>query len=153
MEVQIRGEQKKYPVQEYEVLLNKAFQILKTLEGLSGNLEISVLFVDEAAMQNLNRKYREIDEPTDVLSFPQDEQDDFFPSVDLPRSLGDIVISPKQAFMQAEKLQHSLKREVAYLAVHGMLHLLGYDHDTSQKQARMRRREEAVLKELDLGRG
>ncbi|HHY10160.1 MAG TPA: rRNA maturation RNase YbeY [Firmicutes bacterium] len=153
MQVVIRNEQAEYPMEEYEALLTKSFQVLKALEGLEGPIEVSILFVTEEAMQSLNRRYRGIDEPTDVLSFPQEGDADFFPNVGLPRNLGDIVISPKRAYGQAAEFGHSVKREITYLAVHGLLHLLGYEHDTREKQARMRSREEAVLRDLDLGRG
>ena len=99
-----------------------------------------------------NREYRGIDAPTDVLSFPQDDEEGFFISEELPKVLGDIVISMERAFEQAKEYGHSLQREVVYLAIHGFFHLAGHDHETPEEQRSMRQLEERVLTALDVGR-
>nr|WP_320148283.1 rRNA maturation RNase YbeY [uncultured Anaeromusa sp.] len=124
------------------------------LYGLSEGVEVGVTFLDDAAIQELNRDYRDKDRPTDVLSFALNEGDE--PEiVDAPEEelLGDILISLETTARQAEEYGHSLERELAYLTVHGMLHLLGYDHEEPADQAEMRLEEEAVLAALGIVRG
>jgi len=121
--------------------------------GLTENNEVSLVFCDDAYIQNLNRDYRGKDQPTDVLSFALNEGEE--PEiVDGPAQvlLGDIIISLETAARQAEEYNHSLEREVAYLTVHGMLHLLGYDHMTEEDKAEMRLEEEHVLSLLGITR-
>lgn len=121
--------------------------------GLTENNEVSLVFCDDAYIQNLNRDYRGKDQPTDVLSFALNEGEE--PEiVDGPAQvlLGDIIISLETAARQAEEYNHSLEREVAYLTVHGMLHLLGYDHMTEEDKAEMRMEEEHVLSLLGITR-
>lgn len=114
-------------------------------EGVAQGTGVSILFVDDEAIRNLNRQFLGIDEPTDVLSFP-DESDQPFPSVDEPAYLGDIAISLPTAMRQAGELGHSLDAEVSHLLVHGLLHLRGYDHvESAEDEARMREREEHYL--------
>lgn len=91
--------------------------------------EVSVLLTDNVQIQSLNRTYRKIDKPTDVLSFPASEPGAEFPCGNL---LGDIVISVTQAQIQANEHAHSLDDEIVLLGQHGLLHLLGYDHETSE---------------------
>ena len=121
---------------------------------LEGPAEISVTFVDNAAIQELNAQYRGKDMPTDVLSFPLGENGVYDKNEDTGASLlGDIVISMEKAMEQAELYGHALQREVAFLTVHSMLHLLGYDHEAGGLEAvRMREKEEAVLVQLGLPR-
>ena len=124
------------------------------LYGLSEGVEVGVTFLDDAAIQELNRDYRDKDRPTDVLSFALNEGDE--PNIiDAPEEelLGDILISLETTARQAEEYGHSLERELAYLTVHGMLHLLGYDHEEPADQAEMRLEEEAVLAALGIVRG
>jgi len=106
--------------------------------------ELSIVFVDDSYMQELNFKYRNIDAPTDVLSFyfDEDSQDES------EHLLGDVVISLETAARQAEGYGHSFKREVLYLTTHGTLHLCGYDHDTEEKRKTMRAVEEEVLRNI-----
>ena len=115
--------------------------------------EISVTFVSLEEIHELNREYRQVDSPTDVLSFPQFDDLD-----DLPEEgeimLGDVVICSDRAKEQAEEFGHSFEREIIYLFVHSVLHLLGYDHmDEGPMKAQMRAREEAILGELGILRG
>ena len=153
MEVLINNELEAEDVSSYEELINRGFEIAARIEGLSDAIEVSVTFVDDDAIQALNREYRNIDAPTDVLSFPQDDDGGFEVPEGMPEILGDIVISLPRAREQALEYGHDINREVVYLAIHGFLHLLGYDHHSTAEQAVMREREETVLGELDLGRG
>lgn len=136
------------------ILIRRSCNAVLEYEHFEGAAEISVTFVDDARIHQLNKQYREKDMPTDVLSFPMGENGKY----DINESngckiLGDIVISMERAMEQAELYGHSLQREVAYLTVHSMLHLLGYDHEASGLQAvHMREKEEAVLVQLGLPR-
>jgi len=104
--------------------------------------ELSVLLVDDPRIQELNRSWRDIDRPTDVLSFPMQEGD--FGSVN-PSMLGDIVISVPTASKQAKEAGRTLEQEVGMLLAHGLLHLLGYDHDTRAKEKVMVRETERLM--------
>lgn len=126
--------------QEMKDLLAKVITTAAEVEGYSGG-EVSVAFVSNEEIRKLNKKYRELDEATDVLSFPIDDE-----------VLGDIIISSQRAALQAEEYGHSLKRELAYLTVHGILHLFGYDHHGQEEKNKMRQKEERILTELDLSR-
>ena len=117
-------------------------------QKVSGAVELSLVITDNAELQELNRHYRGIDAPTDVLSFSQDEtaEGDAFPTIDaVARPLGDIIISGDRVREQAIDYGHSQRRELAYLAVHGLLHLLGYDHETEEAKDQMRTAEESAL--------
>ena len=124
------------------------------MERYKEDSEVSVTFLDNESIRSLNKQYRNKDMPTDVLSFPMGENGQYDIDEDNGcKVLGDIVISMQRAMEQAELYGHSLQREVAYLTVHSMLHLLGYDHEGSGLEAvRMREREEAVLLQLGLPR-
>ncbi len=121
--------------------------VLTTLEyeGVSAKAEVSVTFTDNEGIHELNRDYRNIDRPTDVLSFPMYERDELIlESGEI--MLGDIVISLEKAQAQAAEYGHSFEREVAFLTVHSMLHLLGYDHETSETDEKeMFGRQEKIL--------
>lgn len=99
-------------------------------EGFEGSAEVSITFTDNVKIKELNAEYRNKDKVTDVLSFPIYDEDDIGGKV----VLGDIVISLERAKEQAEEYGHSFEREVAFLCVHSMLHLLGYDHEESKAQ-------------------
>jgi probable rRNA maturation factor len=122
-------------------------------EEIDRDLEVSVTFIDNEGIRKLNRNYRKIDKATDVLSFPlfDFEGDGDAMEDELCNMLGDIVISLERAAEQAEEFGHSFEREVAFLTVHSMLHLLGYDHETSEEdELDMRRRQTAVMEMLGL---
>lgn len=123
-------------------------------EEFKGSAEISVTIVDNKEIHELNLKHRNIDRPTDVLSFPLGVDGVYDLNNDTgAQMLGDIVISIEKAIEQAELYGHSLDREIAFLTVHSMLHLLGYDHEPGGLElVRMREREEAVLTQLGLVR-
>jgi probable rRNA maturation factor len=124
-------------------------------ENFPSNAEISVRFVDNAIIHELNASYRKVDRPTDVLSFPMGEDGVYDENHDTgAKILGDIVISLEKAVEQADMYNHSLQREIAFLTVHSMFHLLGYDHENGGlEQVRMREKEEKVLDKLGLRRG
>ncbi|MFS8533752.1 MAG: rRNA maturation RNase YbeY [Limnochordales bacterium] len=128
-------------------------------EGMPPYAEVSVTLVDDDEIQALNRDYRGKDAPTDVLSFPIWEPEEIadlrlhperYP--ERPLLLGDVVISVPTAIRQAEEYGHGVDRELAYLCVHGVLHLLGYDHEEEAARQAMRQREEAILAEAGLVR-
>jgi probable rRNA maturation factor len=118
--------------------------------------EISLVLVDDDYIRELNLAYRGLDKPTDVLSFALEEADEA-PLVSdgavIPELLGDIYISVTRAAEQAVTYGHSFERELGFLAVHGLLHLLGYDHQTPEEAATMRGREEQIMREFSLERG
>lgn len=126
----------------------KLESVVKTVldtEGLSLDYEVSITFVDKDEIHKLNIEFRSVDRPTDVLSFPMDE-DFFIEGVDT--MLGDIVICMDVAKEQAKDFGHSLDREIMYLTTHSMLHLLGYDHMEENEKLEMRAREKEVMKIL-----
>ncbi len=141
IKVEINNQQSKL---ELDDDLSNFFQrvVEKTaqLEGYDQG-EISLALVDNNGIQKLNEKYRQQDRPTDVLSFPMDDE-----------IWGDIIISVERAQAQAREYGHSLERELGYLTVHGVLHLLGYNHKTAGEKDEMRKREERALSELNLCR-
>ena len=117
--------------------------------GFKHNAEVSLLITDNEAVRILNRNFRDKDMPTDVLSFPGWDSDfTLQPGQLVP--LGDIAISFERAVEQANEYGHSIDRELVYLFVHGMLHLLGRDHMVEEEKAAMRAEEEAVMLELGL---
>jgi len=105
--------------------------------------ELSVLLCNDASIRELNRMYREIDKPTDVLAFPQSEEGDEGPST-VPGLLGDVVISLETARRQAGKARRPVSAEVTMLLAHGLLHLLGYDHRTPAEERRMKARTDVL---------
>ena len=147
-----------------EPLLRRVISAALEAEGMDLPCEINVLLTDDEGIREINREQREVDSVTDVLSFPMlnltpgtppdgtgEEEHD--PETGLCY-LGDMVIDLNRAKAQAEEFGHSVQRELAYLAVHSVLHLLGYDHlDEGPQKAQMRAREEAILAELGIGRG
>ena len=136
------------------ILIRRACNAVLEYEHFDDPAEISVTFVDNAAIAELNNQYRNKPMPTDVLSFPLGENGVY--DVDENngcKMLGDIVISMERAQEQVTLYGHPLQREVAFLTVHSMLHLLGYDHENGGLEAmRMREKEEAVLIQLGLPR-
>lgn len=136
-------------------LLNKAVREAIRLSDGSEEAEVSLMLVDDRRIHALNKEYRGVDRPTDVLSFAlqeETEEEAAFGFEFEDEMLGDIIISVERARMQAEEYGHSLEREIAYLAVHGTLHLLGYDHEAELDKEEMRRKEEEVMACLGLER-
>ena len=137
-----------------KMLVRQAVLASLEYEGFGADTELSVTFTDNEGIRAINAEYRGIDAPTDVLSFPLTDYEGVdFPIADEPcSSLGDIVISLERADEQAEQFGHSFEREVAFLTVHSMLHLLGYDHVNSEEEdAEMRRRQREILETMGLG--
>lgn len=119
----------------FEKLTNTVFNEIK----YNDHIEISLLLTDDETIQELNKNYRNKDNPTDVLSFPMDDD----------KILGDIVISVDTAYKQASEVDIDIEREVAFLYIHGLLHLLGYDHETSiEDEKEMFELQERILKKL-----
>lgn len=132
--------------------MNAGAVICTEQEGLDPErVEISLTLVDAAEIQQLNRDYRNVDKVTDVLSFPQ--YDDLN---DLPEEgelmLGDVIICRQRAEEQAEEFGHSVEREMVYLFVHSVCHLLGYDHMNDEEKAEMRAKEESVMEQINVTR-
>lgn len=146
MEVFLDNRQSKVDIDE-KILDFLSLVIKESLkvEGLDGDFEVSISFVDNKEIKTLNKDYRGIDKETDVLSFPIEE--DFVVPIPL---LGDIIISVEKALEQSKEYEHSLERELAYLTCHSMLHLLGYDHMNDMEKNNMRAKEKKIMKNLGL---
>ena len=137
-----------------KMLVRNAIEATLDEEQYENPCEVSVTFTDNEGIRAVNSQFRGIDAPTDVLSFPLTEYESAsFPVADEPESsLGDIVISLERADEQAKEFGHSFEREIAFLTVHSMLHLLGYDHVNSEEEdAEMRRRQREILESMGLG--
>lgn len=134
------------------MLVRRCCNAVLQLEEFGESAEVSVSFVDNDQIHEINKQYRNRDSATDVLSFPMGENGEYDLNHETgARILGDIVISMPKAVEQAQIYGHSLSREVAYLTAHSMLHLLGYDHELGGlERVRMREKEELVMKELGL---
>ena len=121
-------------------------------EDLDFEGEVSLVFCDDETIRTLNHTHRNLDKKTDVLSFPQYEDLKVAVKNEPYINLGDVVISTETALDQAKTYNHSLEREIGFLFVHSMFHLMGYDHDTEEQRMIMRQKEEAVLEKIDLKR-
>ena len=134
-------------------LLNQAINEAILLSEGPEEAEVSLMLVDDRRIHALNLEYRGVDRPTDVLSFALQEEMEEEPEIEEEdEMLGDIVISVERARDQAEEYGHSFEREIVYLAVHGTLHLLGYDHEEENDKQEMRSKEEEVMAKLKLDR-
>lgn len=136
------------------MLVRRCCTAVLVQEEFDGAAEVSVTFVDDDTIHQLNKQYRNIDRATDVLSFPLGENGVYDINNDTgAKLLGDIVISIPHAVDQADRYGHTLQREIGFLTVHSMLHLLGYDHvNGGMESVRMREKEETVLTKLGLKR-
>ncbi len=160
-EIIIENEQEKSEITpEIENTIKKAIDASLKFENCDFDAEVGVTIVDNEAIRKLNNDARGIDRATDVLSFPMHEFDEDRNVVDCGDYdgenllLGDIVISAERAAEQAEEFGHSFVREIAFLTVHSMLHLLGYDHETSKEdEAEMFSRQEKILEGIGILRG
>lgn len=133
-----------YPL---KLLVRRAVQETLLAEGIKKPAEISVTFTDNEGIRAINRVHRDIDSPTDVLSFPLFEE-----SADGTVMLGDIVLSLEKCAVQAEEFGHGFRRECVFLTVHSTLHLLGYDHETSEAdELDMRDRQTRIVEAMGLG--
>ncbi len=159
MSVLIDNRQDKVTVDEaMEALVTQVVDKVLAYEECEEEYEVSISFVGNDEMRSLNNEYRGIDKETDVLSFPmveftddeleeEYEDDDY---IDEEIALGDIVISMEKVLEQSEEYGHSFNRELAFLLVHGMLHLLGYDHEDETTEKEMFDKQETILKEMNL---
>ena len=145
-------------IEEKKEILNFAENVIKTcfkeekLDDL--NFYISITLTNPTEIHKLNKEFRNVDKPTDVLSFPMFEKEEVDEIIDkqiknvIPEVLGDIVISIERVEEQAKEYGHSFEREFAYMLVHGFYHIIGYDHIEEEDKKVMREKEEFVLKKL-----
>jgi probable rRNA maturation factor len=147
MQVLWTNAQKKVPLSPHlpELMAQLATQVAARL-SLAEDTELSLAFVDDEEIQRLNLAFRGQDAPTDVLSFADDDGNEFPTPAGAPKLLGDIVISLERAHAQAALFGHSLERELAFLLVHGLLHLAGFDHD-ADNSGEMHDLTESILSE------
>lgn len=150
MDITINYSDMKLYSEETEALIQKVLTKGAELQKVPETAEISVLICDAPVIHELNKTYRNVDAPTDVLSFALNEGEDDVPEEE--GELGDIVINLDRAEEQAKEFGHSKERETAYLAVHGFLHILGYDHYEPEEKKAMRAAEEAILSACGLER-
>jgi probable rRNA maturation factor len=155
LKIYFENDQEKLPITyKMKMLVRESVETTLDFEDFQNHCEVSVTFTDNEGIHALNKKFREVDKPTDVLSFPlfDFEGETEEPPIDeIVHNLGDIVISLEKAKEQAEEYGHSFEREVAFLCVHSTLHLLGYDHETSEDdELDMRRRQTAIMEMLGL---
>lgn len=158
MRIYIQNQQDKYEVDENisKIIEDSVLNTLKVFMN-DDNYEISVMIVDNQFIKELNKNYRNIDKETDVLSFPifefkNGELQEDITIVEEEIPLGDIVISIEKAYEQAKEFGHSVEREIAYLTVHSVLHLLGFDHIEEDDRRLMRKYEEMILEGMGLTR-
>ncbi|MFA5367308.1 MAG: rRNA maturation RNase YbeY [Dehalococcoidia bacterium] len=133
--------------------LREVVDITLSTEKVDRPVELSLLITGDDEVHRLNRDYRGIDKTTDVISFALTEDRDdteFVTPPDRISRLGEVIISYPQAASQAKENSQTIKAEMAWLVVHGLLHLLGYDHQDDKSEAIMRKREDKILKEIDL---
>lgn len=136
-------------------LVSSLLQFAAKEEGIAEECELSVTFVDNAAIRDINREYRGKDSATDVISFAMEEMGEGEIEIigeGMPRVLGDLIISIDQTKLQAEEYGHSFERELGFLALHGFLHLLGYDHIEKQDEIVMFNRQKEILDRYGLSR-
>ena len=145
-------EDKKY-IDLIEKVIRQAF-IEEKIDNI--NLYINVILTDPENIRDINKKFRNIDKETDVLSFPIFEKDDIEKMIlngnNIYQPLGDIVISMQRVEEQAKEYEHSFERELSYMLVHGFYHLMGYDHMEDEEKKQMREKEELVLNKLEITR-
>ena len=134
----------------YNELINRVMQKCFETEKLENTkLYVSIILTNDEEIRKINKKYREIDKATDVLSFPMFEKNEIS-SVTEEEVLGDLIISIERVKEQAEEYGHSFERELAYMLVHGFYHLMGEDHIQEDEKIQMRAKEENVLKSLNI---
>lgn len=147
MEILINNQNESLKLDEKsEKQIEKAIEVALEHLDYGNDYEISISIVDEDEIQHLNKEYRGVDKVTDVLSFPLYEKDDI-PDFGM---LGDIVICSKRVLEQAKEFNHSNERELVYLTVHSLLHLLGYDHIEEEDLLIMRNHEKEIMKKLGI---
>jgi probable rRNA maturation factor len=139
-----------------EELIRKLLSHASIKEGLTGEIEVAVTFMTDQDIQEVNAEYRGKNVPTDVISFALEEMTEgevaIVPVEGMPTVLGDILISVETAGRQAEEYGHDFHREIGFLALHGFLHLLGYDHMTEDEEVKMFGRQKEILASFGLER-
>ena len=136
-------------------LVEKLLQHAAKVENIEDGSEVSITFVTNDAIHEINREYRDKDQPTDVISFALEEMGEGEVAIigeGIPRVLGDIIISTDRTREQAEQFDHSFERELGFLAVHGFLHLLGYDHMNEEDEKVMFGKQDEILLSFGLNR-
>ncbi|WLV23594.1 rRNA maturation RNase YbeY [Aciduricibacillus chroicocephali] len=154
MEIDFNDEQGRIET-SHKKLIEELLQFAAQDENIPEDAELSVTFVDNEEIREINRDYRGKDMPTDVISFALEETGEEelqITGVDMPRILGDIIISVDRTSEQASEYGHSFERELGFLAVHGFLHLLGYDHMNESDEKKMFGRQEEILGRFGLER-
>ncbi|WP_167956388.1 rRNA maturation RNase YbeY [Anaerosporobacter faecicola] len=151
---------------DYETIINQVVEMASDYEECPYEIEVSVVLTDNESIRQINAENRQIDQPTDVLSFPmidyeepanftwiEEEEPDYYFNPDSGELvLGDIVISVEKVMEQAEKYGHSQKRELAFLTAHSMLHLFGYDHMVDEERVVMEEKQNEILNKLGIVR-
>ena len=158
--ISVTGEKKGINNPKLAAMLRRTVKAALAAEGVACDCEINILLTDDEGIREVNRDMREIDRATDVLSFPMfdlvpgEHPDEYYADPDTGLvPLGDMCISVERAKAQAEEYGHSFDREICYLCVHSVLHLLGYDHlDEGEMKRQMRGREEEIMSTLKLER-
>ncbi|MGD8189035.1 rRNA maturation RNase YbeY [Brevibacillus ginsengisoli] len=158
LEIEVINEQSEILTEQQEELIKRCLIAAAELEEVKG--EVVVTLVDNARIHEINREYRGVDRPTDVISFAMNESTEGEPDIfideedldDFPNALGDIIISIPRTKEQAEEYGHSFERELGFLTVHGFLHLLGYDHGSPEEEKEMFGRQEEILAKIGLTR-
>ncbi len=140
-----------------EKLIKDVVSTVLETENICHDVDVYITLMDNEEIHKINKEYRNVDRPTDVLSFPMFERDEIIKlkeqkKNDIEEILGDILVSVPKVKEQADEYGHSFERELAYLVTHGMLHLLGYDHMEEDEKKIMREHEEAVLHKLGIDR-
>lgn len=140
-----------------EKLIKEVVSRVLEEEKVLSEVDVYITLTNNEKIHKINKEYRDVDRPTDVLSFPMYERDEIADlkndtDDEIEKILGDIIVSVEKVREQAEEYGHSFERELAYLVTHGMLHLLGYDHMIEEEKAVMRKREEEILETLNITR-
>ena len=140
-----------------EKLIKEVVSRVLEEEKVLPEVDVYITLTNNEEIHKINKEYRDVDRPTDVLSFPMYERDEIAglkndTDDEIEKILGDIIVSIEKVRAQAEEYGHSFERELAYLVTHGMLHLLGYDHMIEEEKAVMRKREEEILETLNITR-
>ena len=140
-----------------EKLIKEVVSRVLEEEKVLPEVDVYITLTNNEEIHKINKEYRDVDRPTDVLSLPMYERDEIAglkndTDDEIEKILGDIIVSIEKVREQAEEYGHSFERELAYLVTHGMLHLLGYDHMIEEEKAVMRKREEEILETLNITR-